>query len=96
MSRFRAPPPPGAPSTPDDKVIPFPSSGEMTPEQLRAELATFERAASDELMLRIRYNLLKSKLRLIDTYDPVPDDVRAHLTARPSSGAAGPGEEALE
>jgi len=96
MSRFRAPPPPGGPSTPDDKVIPFPSSGEMTPQQLKAELAAFERVASDELMLRIRYNLLKSKLNLIDTYDPVPDDVRAHLTARLSSGAAGPEMEDLD
>jgi hypothetical protein len=96
MSRFRAPPPPGGPSTPDDKVIPFPSSGEMTPQQLDAELAAFERTASDELMLRIRYSLLKSKLNLIDTYDPVPDDVRASLMQRSRPGAAGPGEEALE
>ena len=93
MSKFRAPPPPGAPPKADDKVIPFPSSGEMTPERQRAELAAFERAASAELMLRMRYDVLKAQLKLIDSYEPVPDDCRAKLMARPSPGGAGPEEE---
>lgn len=102
MSKFRDTPPlpPGhAPGhTSDDKVIAFPASGEMTLEQRKAELAAYDRVASAELMLRIKYSMLKSTLDTIDRYEPVPDDWRARLLAREASGGVSPeaeeGEEA--
>ncbi|WP_419253193.1 hypothetical protein ACN2C6_16540 [Caulobacter sp. ErkDOM-YI] len=82
MSKFRDTPPLPPGQATDDKVIAFPASGEMTLEQRKAELAAFDRAASAELMLRIKYSTLKSTLDTIDRYEPVPDDWRARLLAR--------------
>ena len=78
MSKFNGAPP----STSDDKVIPFPAGGEMTLEQRKAELEAFARAAGAELILRMKYSLLRRTLDTIDTYDPVPDDWRAKLEGR--------------
>ena len=78
MSKFKDTPP----SAPDDKVIPFPASGEMTVKQRKAELDAFDRAADDELMLRMRYRSLLQTLDTIEKYDPVPDDWRAKLEGR--------------
>lgn len=78
MSKFKGTPP----STPDDKVIPFPAGGEMTLDQRKAELDAFSKAAGDELMLRLRYSMLRRTLDSIEKFDPVPDDWRARLEAR--------------
>ena len=87
MSKFRDTPP----ALPGDTVIAFPVGGEMTLEQRKAELEAYSSAASEELLLRIRYSRLKDTLDAIDRYEPVPDDWRARLLAR-----EGRGEVALE
>ena len=83
MSKFRdtPPPQPGA-GTRDDKIIPFPSAGGLTPEQLDAELSAAEAAATAELRLRSRYSQLRYTLSLIARHDPVPADWRASLLAQ--------------
>jgi hypothetical protein len=78
MSKFRDTPP----SAPDDKGIAFPAGGEMTLEQREAELDAFNKAAGDELMLRLKYSMLRRTLDSIEKFDPVPDDWRARLEAR--------------
>jgi hypothetical protein len=83
MSKFRdtPPPQPGAGAR-DDKIIPFPSVGGLTPEQREAELSAAEAAVTAELRLRSRYSLLRHKLSLIERDGPVPADWRAALQAR--------------
>lgn len=85
MSKFRDTSPSDPPSTTGEKVVAFPASDGMPPERRKAELEAFRHAADEELLLRIRYSLLKDTLDKIDRYDPVPDDWRARLLDRERS-----------
>jgi hypothetical protein len=59
----------------------MPAASPISDTDRDAELRDFQAKARAELVLRLRYRVLRSALQAIETLEAVPDDWRAKLAA---------------